>query len=65
MREPLKTKLMAFGKQFLAAKVTISDEETEVLEEEEVEGEGTSCNVFDGTVLWYYFCPKVETHTKC
>ena len=62
MREPLKTKLMAFGKQFLAAKVTISDEETEVLEEEEVEGEGTSCNVFDGTVLWYYFCPKVETH---
>ena len=64
LREPLKTKLMAFGKWFLAAKVTISDEETEVPEEEEVEGEGTSCSVFDGTVLWYYFCLKVETHNK-
>ena len=64
MREPLKTKLMAFGKQFLAAKVTISDEETEVPEEEEVEGQGTSCSVFYGTVMWYYFCLKVETHNK-
>ena len=65
LRESLKTKLMALENDFLLQRLPlVMKKKTEVLEEEEVEGGGTSYCVFDGTVLCFCFCLKAETHNK-